>query len=140
MKTRTIAAAALTVVLAACSLPTVTLVTVGREQAFRVEVAETEQAQRDGLSGRSSLPEGTGMLFVFEDRRERQVWMAGMEIPIDIAWIAGGEVIATDTLQPCVLVDQRQCPRWASPEPVDALLEVGAGDLEGVERGDRVTW
>ena len=107
---------------------------------FQVEVAETEQAQRAGLSGRRKLPEGTGMLFVFAGKQEQQVWMAGMQVSLDIAWLVDGRVLAVDTLDPCDIEDQEQCPRWTSPAPIDALLEVPAGELAGVEPGERVSW
>ena len=141
MKVRAIAAAALTAALAACSAasPTTATVQVGDALTFSVEVADTEQTQRDGLSGRTSLSEGTGMLFPFDERQEQQVWMAGMEISIDVAWIVDDQVLATDTLDPCTLTDQTQCPRWTSPAPVDALLEVPAGALDGIEPGTHVT-
>ena len=45
----------------------------------------------------------------------------------------------TATLDPCTLTDQSQCPRWTSPAPVDALLEVPAGALDGIEPGTHVT-
>ena len=104
MKVRAIAAAALTAALAACSAasPTTATVQVGDALTFSVEVADTEQTQRDGLSGRTSLSEGTGMLFPFEERQEQQVWMAGMEISIDVAWIVDDQVLATDTLDPAL--------------------------------------
>ena len=86
MKVRAIAAAALTAALAACSAasPTTATVQVGDALTFSVEVADTEQTQRDGLSGRTSLSEGTGMLFPFEERQEQHgdmgkpiVWQTG---------------------------------------------------------------
>ncbi|MCT2155301.1 DUF192 domain-containing protein, partial [Corynebacterium sanguinis] len=61
------------------------------------------------------------------------------EISIDVAWIVDDQVLATDTLDPCTLTDQSQCPRWTSPAPVDALLEVPAGALDGIEPGTHVT-
>ena len=75
MKVRAIAAAALTAALAACSAasPTTATVQVGDALTFSVEVADTEQTQRDGLSGRTSLSEGTGMLFPFEERQEQLI-------------------------------------------------------------------
>jgi len=107
---------------------------------FHVELATTPDQQRDGLSGRDALSEGTGMLFQFDEpAAEREVWMAGMEIPIDVAWIAGDQVAAVDTLEPCSYTDQAQCPRWTSPGPVDALLEVPAGSLEEITPGAPVT-
>lgn len=126
------------IVLTACT-PVTHALKIG-DTEFQVEIAETEQTQRAGLSGRAHVPEGTGMLFVFAGRQEQQVWMAGMQIPIDIAWLVDGRVLAVDTLDPCDLEDQEQCPRWTSPAPVDALLEVPAGELAGVEPGERVIW
>lgn len=139
--TRTAAAAAVAAALTSCAAPAPTsaVVEVGPVLTFAVEVADTEQAQRDGLSGRTSLSEGSGMLFPFDDRGERHVWMAGMEIPIDVAWIVDNRVLAVDTLDPCTLTDQSKCPRWTSPGDVDALLEVPAGALEGIEPGTPVT-
>lgn len=132
--------AALTVVLTACAGPSSSTATVEVGSIeFHVDVARTEQSQRDGLSGRDSLSEGTGMLFPFEQRQEQQVWMADMKIPIDVAWIVDDQVLAVDTLDPCTLTDQSQCPRWTSPAPVDALLETPAGSLDGIEPGTPVT-
>lgn len=88
-ETRAIAAVALTATFASCSTtpPTTATVQVGSALTFSIEVIDTEQTQRDGLSCRSSLSEGAGMLFPFEECQEHQVWMAGMEISIDVAWI-----------------------------------------------------
>lgn len=102
---------------------------------FQVEVAETADQQRDGLSDRDELATGTGMLFRFGSRSEQQVWMAGMSMPLDIAWIADNKVVAIDTLTPCTETDQNACPRWTSPGPVDALLEVPAHSLTDVIPG-----
>ena len=58
-----------------------------------------------------------------------------MTIPLDIAWIADGKVVATDTLTACTEANQDACPRWISPSPVDALLEVPAHSLTRVVPG-----
>ncbi|MFC0456214.1 DUF192 domain-containing protein [Arthrobacter liuii] len=142
MKARTAATAALTALLAGCAPtpgPGTAAVGVGAVLTFRVDVARTADEQRTGLSGRAGLPEGTGMLFTFGNRAERQVWMAGMKIPIDVAWIANDQVRAVDTLHPCTETDQDQCPRWTSPGDVDALLEVPAGALDGIKAGTPIT-
>ena len=79
------------------------------------------------------------MLFRFGSRSEQPVWMAGMTIPLAIAWIVDGGVLAIDTLTPCTEVDQYQCPRWTSPSAVDALLEVPAQSLTADIPGMNVT-
>lgn len=133
---------AIVVSLASCSAapdrPTA-VVTIDGGHEFHVELATTPDQQRDGLSGRHDLPVGTGMLFQFDGSAQREVWMAGMEIPVDAAWIAGDQVIAVDTLDPCTTTDQAQCPRWTSPGPADALLEVPAGSLETITPGTSIT-
>lgn len=126
---------------AACTSSTPALATVRIGPApveFRVEVAQTADQQRDGLSGRDQLATGTGMLFEFGSRGEQQVWMAGMKFPLDVAWIADGKIVAVDTLTACEEADNA-CPRWTSPSPVDALLEVPADSLTTVVPGMPIT-
>lgn len=113
-------------------------VTVG-SLTYRVELAQTADQQQAGLGNRQTLPAGTGMLFQFGSRSEQQVWMAGMLFPLDIAWIADGRVVARDTLATCAAADESACPRWTSPSPVDALLEVPAKSLGSVAPGTVVT-
>lgn len=115
------------------------VVTVGSAGAFEMEVATTAAQQERGLAGRDAVSEGTGMLFVFDSPRTEQVWMAGMKVSIDIAWVADGRVVSVDTLQPCRESDQAQCPRWTSPTAVTSLLEVPVGSLAGVTAGATVT-
>lgn len=97
-----------------------------------------------GLAGRSELSEGQGMLFSFASQSERQVWMAGMKFQIDVAWIADHRVIVVQTLDPCTEAEHDRCPRWTSPNDVDALTAaarttrtIGAGtDNEHTEPAD----
>jgi uncharacterized membrane protein (UPF0127 family) len=103
---------------------------------FDVEVADSLLQQRAGLSGRKSVPEGTGMLFDFGRSATRTVWMKDMLVPLDIAWAAEGRVVEVRTLQPC---GESDCPMWQSPGSVDALLEVPAGSLAEVGVGAAFT-
>lgn len=112
-------------------------VTVG-DRVFAVEVADAPHTRSQGLSGRDVLEPGTGMLFAFETAAEHTFWMPDMAFALDIAWISGGEVIGVDTMTPCTEADPARCRRWPSPGPVDAALEVPAGELDGVTPGARV--
>jgi uncharacterized membrane protein (UPF0127 family) len=59
-----------------------------------VEVADTHLSRRQGLSGRTALPEGTGMLFAFEQEGAWGIWMKDMHFPIDIVWMdSAGRVL-----------------------------------------------
>ncbi len=54
--------------------------------AITVDVADTPKKQTQGLSGRSSLAENSGMLFVFDRAGLWGIWMKDMNFPIDILW------------------------------------------------------
>lgn len=125
---RTISALAALVLLSGCGTAT-SIVSIG-EQTFIVEVADTPDAQRTGLSDRDDVPAGTGMLFPFDEPGPREVWMARTRVPLDIAWILDGQVVAVETLPPCALDAVTNCPTYASPGDVDSLLEVPAGALD----------
>lgn len=135
---RAVVAAVLALLLTSCSAaPTATMVHVGPQLQFEVELAETPMQRERGLSGRADLPSGTGMLFVYPEPAVRSFWMPDMSFPIDLAWITDGRVVAVETLQPCPSRDQ--CPAHESPAPVDVVLEVPAGALDGVQHGSPVS-
>lgn len=97
-------------------------------QAVEVEIADTMLSRERGLSGRTELRLGQGMLFVFPTASKHGFWMKEMKIPLDILWIAGNKVIGvTSQVQP-----QPGAPLWKltlyyPPEPADKVLEVPAG-------------
>jgi uncharacterized membrane protein (UPF0127 family) len=56
-------------------------------QKIKVDLALTEVEQEQGLSGRKSLNENEGMLFVFPQSGKYLFWMKDMNFPIDIIWL-----------------------------------------------------
>ena len=54
---------------------------------IQVEVAQEQGEKQTGLSHRSTLLEGKGMLFVFENEGRHGIWMKDMHFSIDIIWI-----------------------------------------------------
>jgi uncharacterized membrane protein (UPF0127 family) len=110
---------------------------VGR-QVFEVEVALTESEKENGLSGRKELEGNKGMLFIFDKKYNYSFWMKDMKMPLDFIWIAGNKVVQIDrNIDPQYFAP----PRFIEPmEPVDAVLEVGAGisEAKGIKVGDIV--
>lgn len=57
------------------------------EAELRVEIADTPEARRTGLSDRTELPSDSGMLFVFDEPGLYHFHMQDMQFPIDIIWM-----------------------------------------------------
>lgn len=51
------------------------------------EVASTPDERAQGLMYRDAVPDGTGMLFVFEDNALRSFWMQNTYVALDIAFL-----------------------------------------------------
>ncbi len=104
---------------------------------INVELAVTPHEHAQGLSGRTSLPENQGMLFMFDKPGQYSFWMKDMNFPIDIIWIDENYRIAdiTKNLSPDTF------PQSFQPsKPAQYVLEVTAGfaDRNNINIGDAV--
>ncbi|SCZ50817.1 DUF192 domain-containing protein [Thiohalomonas denitrificans] len=108
-------------------------------EAFRVELATSAAEQRRGLMHREQLPQGTGMLFVYQHPQPVSFWNKDVRFPIDILYFdANSALIRTDThVPPC---PYRDCPRYRTAAPVKYVLELPAGTTERLKLkpGDRL--
>ncbi len=112
-----------------------------KDREFNVEIARSTMARNRGLSGRESLGEKEGMLFLFSGSGFHSFWMKGMRIPIDIIWIKDDRVAGFEiNAQPEPGVRTAKLKRYLPPEPVDRVLEVPAGTVErlDIQVGDEV--
>ena len=110
------------------------------ELKILAEVAETEWEKTRGLSGRVSLSQDRGMLFVFDDKKTYSFWMKEMKFPLDFVWIDGDKVV--DITQNVPYPKDNEKPVSIAPRaPVDKVLEVNAGAVEssGAKIGDTVS-
>jgi len=86
------------------------------------EVASTPDQRAQGLMYREDLPDGAGMLFVFQDNQVRAFWMANTYIPLDIAYLDPSYRIV-DIVQMAPLVTET----YPSSAPAMFALEVRQG-------------
>lgn len=109
---------------------------------FNVEVASTGVEQARGLSYRSALGDGDGMLFLFGTGSVQTFWMKDMNFPLDMIWISGDTVdgFAQDVPAPAPGTQLWQLPLYASPDNTDKVLEVNAGTVAkyNIKVGDSV--
>jgi uncharacterized membrane protein (UPF0127 family) len=59
----------------------------GNTVTLRVEVARTETERSRGFMERKKIPDGTGMIFVFERDERLRFWMKDTPVPLSIAYI-----------------------------------------------------
>lgn len=104
-------------------------------KSWLVDITETSSEMAQGLSGISSIPAGTGMLFpVFNNV---VITMENMLFPLDIASITSGAVARIDR---DVAPGTNTCGQVQHIYPgyVDYFLEVNVGELDGVTVGNVV--
>lgn len=106
---------------------------------IRAEVARTPDALHQGLSGRSSLDDDRGMLFVFERPDTYCFWMKDMKFNLDIVWL--------DDTKRVVFIERDIAPdtypnTLCPDRPARYVLEVNAGlsRRAGVQVGDQVSF
>jgi uncharacterized protein len=101
-----------------------------------VKVAADGASRRRGLMEVVDLPDGVGMLFVFEAERRGGFWMWNTLIPLDIAFAgADGTVHTVATMVPCEEDEPAACPVTGPDLPYVAALEVPAGWFGRVDIG-----
>ena len=64
-----------------------TVLVVFGSDTVRAEVADTPETRGQGLMYRDAVPDGTGMLFVWDTERERSIWMQNTYVALDVAFI-----------------------------------------------------
>ena len=103
------------------------------------EIADEQGEWVQGLSGRETLGEKSGMLFVFPVPDRYAFWMAGMKISLDIIFVSQDNRIVdiARDLQPCV---PEQCTTVVPGSAARYVVEVNAGFAEryGLRIGDEV--
>ena len=111
-----------------------------RNQTIYVDVAATPTARERGLSGRASLAQDHGMLFVYSTPALHGFWMRGMNFSLDFIWIRDKTVFElTRNVPPPT---EGEVPVMLEPYyPIDMVLEVNAGTIDrlGIKEGDKIT-
>jgi len=97
---------------------------------YRIELARTPEEQQRGLMFRESLPERSGMLFLFEDDSPHRFWMKNTMIPLDMIWMDGdGRVLFVSANTPPCKADP--CPNYGPDVPAASVLEIAGETTPG---------
>ncbi len=105
-----------------------------------LEIADSEDEQRKGLSARDSLPKDKGMLFKFQKTDTHTFWMKDMRFPIDIIFINGEKIVTIyENVQP-ETEKAENLSLYTPTEPADKVIELNAGLAKefGLKTGDTI--
>ena len=109
------------------------------EATVLADIAGDAESRQRGLSGRESLDEREGMLFLLANDSP-SFWMKGMRFAIDIVWIRDGRVVDVTADVPPPRGSNASLPTYSPDRPANRALEVSAGWAaeHGITRGDVV--
>ena len=109
----------------------------GTTRIVKAEVAEKEEDRNHGFMERKTIPDGTGMLFIFDRDQILSFWMKNTPHPLSIAYIdSHGKIRNIYDMTPFSLTPIK------STSSVRYALEVPQGwfEKENINVGDIVTW
>jgi uncharacterized membrane protein (UPF0127 family) len=96
------------------------------------EVADSMSTRMEGLMYRKSMPQGAGMVFVFDENATQCMWMKNTLIPLAVAFIdEAGTIINIAEMQP--QSEQTHC----ATRPARYALEMNKGwfSQRGIKAG-----
>lgn len=106
-------------------------------QKIEVTIRDDDIERQQGLSGKDSLCNDCGMLFIFEKARNYPFWMKEMKFDLDMLWIRGDKIVKIKENIPY----QRGEGEVVNPEIIaDKVLEINAGQSAKweIKEGDKV--
>ena len=94
-----------------------------------LEIAESAPQLSKGLSGRASLDQNHGIIFLFEESAQHRFWMKEMEFPLDFIWLEGESIVELranvgDPLTVGKILDV------VPDAPFNRVIEVNAGTIK----------
>lgn len=107
---------------------------------FDLEVADTESARTYGLMFRETMPELSGMIFVFDQPWVHKFWMKNTLMPLDMIRLdESGVVIDIEKADPCT---QDPCEIYGLEKSSSYVVELkqGVADIYKIEIGSAMQW
>ncbi len=108
---------------------------VGDSDCISMEYAITPTQRERGLSGRDSIRDDQGMIFIFENEDEHCFWMKDMRFSIDIVWLDADKKIIykRGSVSPSTYPESF-CPDM----PAKYVIEVNPGLSSGWQKGQQI--
>jgi uncharacterized protein len=103
---------------------------------IKVEIADTQLEQQQGLMNREYLEEDSGMLFIFTEEEKKSFWMKNTLIPLDIIFISENYLINDIySVQPC---ETDECELYSANAKYVLEVDEGYCEENNINVGDFV--
>lgn len=109
----------------------------------RIEIADNEAQRERGLMFRTSMPDTSGMLFIYSSPQQGSFWMLDTPLPLSIAFAdSTGVIFNILDMEPCVKEMSWECPTYDSGGRFQFALEMTKGYFKErrIESGARIVW
>jgi uncharacterized membrane protein (UPF0127 family)/ActR/RegA family two-component response regulator len=109
------------------------------DRCIRVELAVSVQERSQGLMFRSSLPSGTGMLFVFPEEGLWPFWMKNTYMPLDVIWLNDAREVVETYAMALPASDAAQPPSFGGTQKARYVVEAAPGIIRAqqIRVGDK---
>lgn len=110
-----------------------------KSKKINIEIADDDNEKATGLMFRESLAKDSGMLFVYNDSKVRNFWMANMQFPLDMLFINESKTVIK--IEHASLCENKVCNIYNSNLPARYVLEVNSNFSEenNIKTGDLVS-
>lgn len=105
---------------------------------LELEVADEPQERATGLMGRTEVPPGTGMVFLFDEPVTSSFYMFQVPVPLTAAFVRDGVVVGIEQMAPCTEREPSACPLYGPDGSYDTVVETAPATLAGLETGARL--
>ena len=103
-----------------------------------LEVADDPEERAVGLMRRTSVPAGTGMVFLYDEPVEARFYMYDVPVPLRAVFVRDGRAVLSVLMPPCENERPQDCPTYGPDEPFDTVVETAPQTLPDVQPGDRL--
>ena len=110
-----------------------TIQTYINNELFTLELADTPTERSMGLSHRASLPDNTGMWFVFEAPGRPGFWMKDMQFDLDFLWLNNTIIEEVTINVPAPKNAHGEIVKLVPSKPITSAIEVKAGTVERLD-------
>ncbi|HMS23980.1 MAG TPA: DUF192 domain-containing protein [Candidatus Saccharibacteria bacterium] len=96
---------------------------------YELERVNTLEKLQLGLSGRDSLGDNSGMVFVFPEVKDQCIWMKDMKFALDIIWLNVDKNIVAIEKE----IRPETYPKQYCHGPAKYVIELNAGDVKSAK-------